>query len=122
MGDRMQPIPFTQMLHWISGEYRKQQSVFGIPVSGFFRKESHEIIRIFGETCDTPVGPAAGPHTQLTQNIAASYLVGGRFLSSRLFRNLTVWSSKSPALTRGMRAIIQSGLKSFPLNRLLTSM
>ncbi|MCK5095329.1 MAG: hypothetical protein KAR18_11410, partial [Spirochaetes bacterium] len=65
MGDRMRPIPFEQMLHWISGEYRNQQSVFGIPLSCFFRKENRESIRIFDETCDTPVGPAAGPHTQL---------------------------------------------------------
>src|SRR5699024_11176052 len=26
-----------------------------------------------------PCGPAAGPHTQLTQNIVASYLTGSRF-------------------------------------------
>ncbi|WP_250909195.1 DUF418 domain-containing protein, partial [Escherichia coli] len=28
----------------------------------------------------TPVGPAAGPHTQLAQNIVTSWLTGGRFI------------------------------------------
>ena len=28
---------------------------------------------------ETPCGPAAGPHTQLAQNIIAAYLTGSRF-------------------------------------------
>ena len=28
---------------------------------------------------ETPCGPAAGPHTQLAQNIVAAYLTGSRF-------------------------------------------
>ena len=34
---------------------------------------------IFERTLETPVGPAAGPHTQLAQNIAAAYYTGSRF-------------------------------------------
>ena len=34
---------------------------------------------IFGRKLETPIGPAAGPHTQLTQNIAAAYYAGCRF-------------------------------------------
>ena len=33
-----------------------------------------------GERASTVVGPAAGPHTQLAQNIALSYLAGGRIM------------------------------------------
>lgn len=98
MGDRMRPIPFEQMLHWISGEYRNQQSVFGIPESCFFRKENHESIRIFDETCDTPVGPAAGPHTQLAQNIAAAYLVGGRFFELKTVQKLDSLEFEKPCI------------------------
>lgn len=35
---------------------------------------------------ETPCGPAAGPHTQLAQNIIAAYLTGSRFLKLRQSR------------------------------------
>ena len=33
----------------------------------------------FDERIETPFGPAAGPNTQLAQNIVASYVAGSRF-------------------------------------------
>ena len=36
---------------------------------------------IFTRNLETPVGPAAGPHTQLAQNIIASYYAGAVSLS-----------------------------------------
>ena len=35
--------------------------------------------QMFGRTLETPIGPAAGPHTQMTQNIVAAYYAGSRF-------------------------------------------
>ncbi len=35
---------------------------------------------LFGKLLATPVGPSAGPHTQLSQNIVSSWLCGGRFI------------------------------------------
>ena len=32
----------------------------------------------FGKSIENPVGPAAGPNTQLAQNIVASYVAGAR--------------------------------------------
>ena len=72
----MRPIPFRRLLRWISGEYAKERTVFGIPV---YTKKSRGIT-VFGEWCGTPIGPAAGPHTQLAQNIVSSYLAGGRWI------------------------------------------
>jgi putative selenate reductase len=37
-------------------------------------------VTFHGHRCATPIGPAAGPHTQLAQNIALSWLAGGRIL------------------------------------------
>ena len=37
MGDKMQPIPFKQMLRWMIEEYQAQQTILGIPESQFFR-------------------------------------------------------------------------------------
>ena len=98
MGDIMRPIPFRQLLHWITEEYRSQWTIFGIPESQFFIKENGKSIQIFDESCATPVGPAAGPHTQLTQNIIAAYLVGGRFFELKTVQKLDSLKFKKPCI------------------------
>ncbi|HUT65366.1 MAG TPA: putative selenate reductase subunit YgfK, partial [Spirochaetota bacterium] len=80
MGDRMRPVPFTRLLRWMCEEYGKERTIFGIPEPCFFRTKNSPGIRVFDEGCETPIGPAAGPHTQLTQNIIAAYLAGGRWI------------------------------------------
>jgi putative selenate reductase len=79
MSDKMTPIPFKKLLDWVFEEYKQTQSVFGIAEAKFYRKTKERHIRLFGEALDTPIGPAAGPHTQLAQNIIAAYLSGSRF-------------------------------------------
>ncbi len=79
MSDQMTPIPFIQLFNWIIKEYTGTQDIFGIHKSNFFFKKNSSQTKIFNNILEMPLGPAAGPHTQLTQNIIASYLVGGRF-------------------------------------------
>ncbi|MGA7161591.1 MAG: putative selenate reductase subunit YgfK, partial [Bacteroidota bacterium] len=79
MSDRMTPIPFDRLINWMFSEFQHSKTIFGIPAVKFFYKSSPQVIRVFDETIETPLGPAAGPHTQLAQNIIASYLAGGRF-------------------------------------------
>lgn len=98
MGDIMRPVPFKQLLYWITEEYRSQWTIFGIPKSQFFIKENGKSIQIFDESCATPVGPAAGPHTQLTQNIIAAYLVGGRFFELKTVQKLDSLQFEKPCI------------------------
>jgi putative selenate reductase, YgfK subunit len=79
MSDKMTRIPFKKLIHWVFEEYHQAQAIFGISQAKFYQKKNNDNMRLFGETIDTPVGPAAGPHTQLAQNIIASYLSGSRF-------------------------------------------
>jgi putative selenate reductase len=79
MGDKMRPIPFGQLMQWMMSEYRRQGAIFGIETSQFFRKSTTNTVKILDEKCETALGPAAGPHTQLSQNIITAYLAGGRF-------------------------------------------
>ncbi len=72
----MTPIPFSHLMEWILEEHEKG-SVFG--VSRPFMAANCPTRRIFGRKLETPFGPAAGPHTQLAQNIAAAYYAGSRF-------------------------------------------
>ena len=80
MSDIMRPVPFEGLLARIFGEYKASRSIFDISENQFYRKADDRLIKVFGETCETPVGPAAGPHTQLAQNIVTSWLTGGRFI------------------------------------------
>ena len=80
MADKMRPVPFSSLLERVAGELRNHGSVFGIDSSLFFDDRGKKRVRVFSQTCTTPVGPAAGPHTQLAQNIIASYLSGARFI------------------------------------------
>jgi putative selenate reductase len=79
----MRILPFETLLNWILEEYRQRQSIFGIDRSLFYvpvRDSPYGIPDIFGQYLATPIGPAAGPHTQLAQNIVSAWLCGGRFM------------------------------------------
>ena len=77
MSELMIPIPFKELMNWIMTEYRQEGSVFGVHRPYVAGEKS---LPIFGsEKIETPFGPAAGPNTQLAQNIIAGYFAGARF-------------------------------------------
>ena len=80
MADLMRPIPFSELLLRIAGEYKNHDSIFSINKDQFYKDKEKHFVDVFNQKCSTPMGPAAGPHTQLCQNIVASYLVGARFI------------------------------------------
>ncbi|MBW9156804.1 putative selenate reductase subunit YgfK [Clostridium tagluense] len=86
MGDRMTPIPFKELMEWIIEENKKYGKIFG--VNKFFKKQDDKVLEIFGEKIETPFGPAAGPHTQLAQNIIAAYVSGCRFFELKTVQTL----------------------------------
>ena len=77
MSDIMRPMSFEQLLNWTLTEYKKSGTVFG-EHHPYHADEKYDRM-IFERTLETPVGPAAGPHTQLAQNIVAAYYTGSRF-------------------------------------------
>lgn len=77
MSDIMTPMSFGQLLDWIMTEHEKYGTVFG--EHDAYKADAKFNRTIFGRPLETPVGPAAGPHTQLTQNIVAAYYTGSRF-------------------------------------------
>ena len=77
MSDIMRPIPFSQLMNWILEEQETQGAIFG--VRKVVTANQAGALPIFDERIETPFGPAAGPNTQLAQNIVASYVAGSRF-------------------------------------------
>ncbi len=80
MSELMRPIAFSKVIEWSLQEYKEHQTVFGIREADFYKNTSGRFIEMFGDKLSTPIGPAAGPNSQLTQNIIASYLGGARFM------------------------------------------
>ena len=77
MSDIMRPIPFSSLMDWVLTEHETQGSIFGVRKMVTANKEG--ALPIFDEKIETPFGPAAGPNTQLAQNIIAAYVAGSRF-------------------------------------------
>ena len=77
MSDIMTPIPFSNLMNWILTEQKKNSTVFGVHKAYYAKEKLTQTI--FGRKLETPIGPAAGPHTQLAQNIVAAYYAGSRF-------------------------------------------
>lgn len=88
MSERMKPASLKDLLHWILSEYIYQKSIFGIPEEKFFFKEKDSAEGIFANLPELPLGPAAGPHTQMAQNLASAYLCGARFFELKTVQKL----------------------------------
>lgn len=98
MADKMRPVPFSELLERLFGELRNQKSAFGIREELFYRDEKKNRIKVFTEECTTPLGPAAGPHTQLAQNIITSYLVGARFIELKTVQVMDTLEIAKPCI------------------------
>lgn len=98
MSDIMRPVPFEELVKRIFDEYKSQKSIFGISSEYFYKKKSDKTFNIFGENCDVPLGPAAGPHSQLTQNIITSYLTGSRFIELKTVQIMDTLEIEKPCI------------------------
>ncbi len=85
MSDRMTPIPFSEIMQWILLEKKNSGSIFGVR---FPYAHKGGTLAFLGEKLETPFGPAAGPHTQLAQNIIAAYVSGARFFELKTVQTL----------------------------------
>ena len=68
------------LARWIFSELDSRDAVMGIPKANFQVPHPKLAREMFGHTVAAPLGVAAGPHTQLAQNIVASWLCGARFI------------------------------------------
>lgn len=76
------PLPIGRLLTRMFRELESHQRIFDLPAERFFLGDPQRDLSVaFHEKrAATPLGPAAGPHTQLAQNIVLSFLGGARIL------------------------------------------
>lgn len=74
------PQPFGRLVSRMFRELALNDEVFDLPRRSFFTGDPTKdfSVRFHGMTASSPLGPAAGPHTQLAQNIVLAWLGGAR--------------------------------------------
>ena len=88
MGKAFRVAPLEVLARWIFREMDAGESVLGIPKANFQVPSPALASELFGHTVAAPLGVAAGPQTQLAQNIVSSWLCGARFIELKTIQIL----------------------------------
>ena len=89
MSDIMRPLSFDHLMSWARTELAHDHAIFGVHVEKMWRPTSDVMIKdSFGDSVANPVGPAAGPSTQLSNNILVCYLSGARFMELKTVQKM----------------------------------
>ena len=75
-------LPFPHLVRRMFREFENEQKIFDLPKQKFDRSNGgpDTSVEFCGMKAGTPVGPAAGPQTQMAQNLVLSWLGGSRIL------------------------------------------
>jgi putative selenate reductase len=76
------PQPFAMLLARMLVELEREGRIFDLPRRSFWRGHEDFDLSVtpHGTRASNPAGPAAGPHTQLAQNLVLAWLAGARNL------------------------------------------
>ncbi len=100
MTDRFHPLSMEQLTDWVFTELAQKGSLFNVPRSAFFvpRPDHRFRCREYGVELETPFGVAAGPHTQMAQNIITAWLVGARLIELKTIQTLDELDVHKPCI------------------------
>ncbi|MBU0488667.1 MAG: putative selenate reductase subunit YgfK [Bacteroidetes bacterium] len=78
----------------------EKDQILGIPEQLFFKPSDNKPFRLnrYGINLDTPIGVAAGPHSQLSQNLISSWLCGARYLELKTIQTLDELDVSKPCI------------------------
>ena len=92
------PIPLDRLARWIFRDLERADAVMGIPRQNFAVPGPRLASRVVARDLAAPLGVAAGPHTQLAQNIVASWLCGARFIELKTVQVLDELTVARPCI------------------------
>ncbi|HPK04606.1 MAG TPA: hypothetical protein PK908_01790, partial [Bacteroidales bacterium] len=98
--DKFYPTALPDLLQIILKQYEYRRNIFGIPENLFFRPKPEDPFRtrIYEHLLEVPLGVAAGPHTQLSQNIVTAWLTGARFIELKTIQTLDELEVSKPCI------------------------
>jgi putative selenate reductase len=100
MSEEFSRISLKHLLSWILKEYDCDEQIFGIHKSLFFVPNANRPFSFhrFGQPLETPLGVAAGPHTQMAQNLISAWLCGSRYLELKTIQTLDELRVSKPCI------------------------
>ncbi len=100
MTDRFEIIPLKELTEIVLAQLKQRNTLFNIPRELFFEPKITDPFRIrrFGQLLENPLGVAAGPHTQMAQNIIAAWLTGARFIELKTVQTLDELEVSKPCI------------------------
>ncbi len=100
MSDRFHPISISQLWQLLYTELQHEGKILGIDRSLFYQPGDHPEFhtRLFGHELASPLGVAAGPHSQMAQNIIASWLMGSRYIELKTIQTLDELDVSKPCI------------------------
>ncbi len=100
MTDKFSIIPLRQLVKIVFNQLENKKSLFGIPEHIFFKPDHDDPFRSirFGQLLETPIGVAAGPHTQLAQNIVTAWICGARYMELKTVQTLDDLEVSKPCI------------------------
>jgi putative selenate reductase len=80
MSEPLTPFPLNVLLGRVAHEFQTRKRIFDLPTARFWSADPDIDLSFsfVGRKAATPIGPAAGPHTQMAQNIILGWLGGAR--------------------------------------------
>ncbi|MCK9611554.1 MAG: putative selenate reductase subunit YgfK [Bacteroidales bacterium] len=99
MSDKFSPFDSKRLYKLIFSDF-SEETLLGIPRNLFFNPSQNQSLRteIFQNYIDTPYGVAAGPHTQMAQNIIAAWLCGARYIELKTIQTIDELDISKPCI------------------------
>ncbi|MFT5201674.1 MAG: putative selenate reductase [Candidatus Aldehydirespiratoraceae bacterium] len=74
------PMSLSTLMGRIDHEWTSRKKIFDLPNARIWKPDENVDLsfEFLGRRCESPIGPAAGPHSQMAQNIVLAWLGGGR--------------------------------------------
>lgn len=99
MSDNFSLISIQHLLHLFLIR-EKKDLIFNIPKNLIFKPDENDAFRTsqFDQLLETPIGVAAGPHTQMAQNIIIAWLCGARYIELKTVQHLDRLEVSKPCI------------------------
>lgn len=99
MSDTLFTVPVQQLFKIILKQ-EESGGILGIPSQLFYWPANDDPFRFhrYGQLLETPLGAAAGPHTQMAQNIITAWLTGSRYIELKTVQTLDQLNVSKPCI------------------------
>ncbi|MFA6402078.1 MAG: putative selenate reductase subunit YgfK [Salinivirgaceae bacterium] len=100
MNDKFSPISIDKLLKIIISGENSRDGFLGISFSLSKPQDAYlsQKTQLFNQTLDFPLGVAAGPHSQLVQNIISAWLCGARYIELKTIQTLDELEVEKPCI------------------------